>query len=103
MGNSRVTTTTCSLQCAALGQRHTKRTVDVRNGCTFVLLAKVIQPLLRRVRHNVSRYAGPDSTKHCRGSPCCDRTHSFAWREPRSRAACACADAEAGSHSLFDP
>jgi len=67
-------------QRAALGQRHTKRTVGARNGCTLALLARVIQSLLRRVLRNVSRYVGPDSTKHCRGSPCCDRTHSIALR-----------------------
>jgi hypothetical protein len=67
-------------QRAALGQWHTKRTVDARNGCTLALLARVIQSLLRRALRNVSRYVGPDSTKHRRGSPCCDRTYSFALR-----------------------
>ena len=63
-------------QCATLGQRRTKRTVDVRNGCTFALLAKVIQFLLQRVLHDVSRYVGPDSIKHCLASACCKRSHS---------------------------
>lgn len=35
-----------AFQCAALGQRHTKRAVDVRNGCTLAFLAKVIQFML---------------------------------------------------------